>query len=84
MSRSLVIFAVVMGTALAAGPALADAKSDCKKGIAMIKAELKKKHPPDVIAALKKALSDAEGEVVENDWSECLDYVAAARKALGK
>ena len=64
--------------------AMADNKSDCQKGVAMIKAELKKKHPEPVLAALRKALSDAENEVMETDWSECLDYIKAARSALGK
>ena len=64
--------------------AMADNKSDCQKGVAMIKAELKKKHPEPVLAALRKALSDAETEVMEADWSECLDYIKAARSALGK
>ncbi len=66
------------------GPAFADSKADCTKGVAMIKAELAKKHPAAVREQLKKALDSAEGEVVENDWGECLDYVAAARKAISK
>ncbi len=66
------------------GPAFADNKSDCTKGVAMIKAELAKKHPAAMREQLKKALDSAEGEVVENDWGECLDYIAAARKAIGK
>ena len=78
----LIPFAAALAVVLAAGPALADAKADCTKGVAMIKAELKKKHPPAVIEKLKKALSDAETEVMENDWSECLEFIAAARKAL--
>ena len=66
-------------------PAFADRKADCTKGVAMIKAELaKKKHPEAVREQLKKALDSAEGEVIENDWGECLDYVAAARKAVRK
>ena len=49
---------------------MADNKSDCQKGIAMIKTELKKKHPAPVLLTLRKALSDAETEVIEEDWSE--------------
>ena len=30
---------------ISATPAMADNKSDCQQGVAMIKAELKKKHP---------------------------------------
>jgi uncharacterized protein YqgV (UPF0045/DUF77 family) len=69
---------------LSATAAMADNKSDCQKGIAMIKAELKKKHPEPVRATLRKALSDAETEVIEADWSECMDLIKAARAALGK
>jgi hypothetical protein len=46
----------------------------------MIKAELKKKHPPPVLVTLHKALSDAETEVIEEDWSECLDHIKTARR----
>ena len=64
--------------------AMADNKSDCQKGVAMIKAELKKKHPAPVLVTLRKALSDAETEVIEADWSECMDHIKTARAALGK
>lgn len=72
--------AVIMTTTAA----MADNKSDCQKGIAMIKTELKKKHPEPVLATLRKALSDAETEVIEADWSECMDLIKTARAALGK
>jgi hypothetical protein len=60
----LPVAAAVMTSATAA---MADNKSDCQKGIAMIKAELKKKHPAPVLLTLRKALSDAETEVIEED-----------------
>ena len=63
---------------------LADQKSDCMKGVAMIKTQLKRKHPQPVMDQLKKALDGAEMEVAENDWPECIDYVNAAKKALKK
>jgi len=83
MLRSILLIstAAVMMTTTAA---MADNKSDCQKGVSMIKAELKKKHPEPVLAALRKALSDAETEVMEADWSECMDYIKAARSALKK
>jgi uncharacterized protein YqgV (UPF0045/DUF77 family) len=80
-SRLLAATAAVMVSATAA---LADNKSDCQKGVAMIKAELKKKHPEPVLSTLRKALSDAETEVIEADWSECMDHIKTARAALGK
>ena len=83
MRRSLLIAATaaVMMYPIAA---MADNKSDCQKGVAMIKAELKKKHPEPVLVTLRKALSDAELEVAEKDWSECMNYIRTARAALGK
>ncbi|MDN4999682.1 histidine kinase [Bradyrhizobium sp. GCM10027634] len=75
----LVASAAVMFTATAA---LADSKSDCQKGLEMIKAELGKKHPAPVKATLRKALSGAENEVTEEDWPECMDYIKTARAAL--
>jgi hypothetical protein len=71
-------------TGVAVRPALADQKSDCMRGIAMVKTELRKKHPDDVRARLQQALTNAQNEVVENDWSECADYIAQARQALRK
>ncbi|MGY3237559.1 3-dehydroquinate dehydratase [Bradyrhizobium sp. USDA 4472] len=81
MLRSVLVFATaaVMITPTAV---LADNKSDCQKGLEMIKAELKKKHPAPVIATLRKALSGAETEVTEEDWPECMDYIKTARAAL--
>ena len=83
MLRSYLLsaMAVVMISATAAR---ADNQSDCQKGIAMLKAELKKKHPPPVLATPRKALSDAETEVIEADWSECMDLIKSARAALGR
>ena len=62
--------------------AMADNKSECEKGVAMIKSELGKKHSASVVAILKKALNDAEDEMIENDWSECLSKIKPARAAL--
>jgi hypothetical protein len=33
---------------------------------------------------LRTALSNAETEVMEEDWSECMDFIKTARAALGK
>ena len=43
-------------------------------------AEWMKQHPAERLAAL----SDAETEVIEEDWSECLDHIKTARAALSK
>jgi hypothetical protein len=60
---------LVAGLILATGPAFADNKADCVKGIAKLKAV---KNPT---AAQKKKLSDAEQEQMEADWSECMDVL---------
>jgi hypothetical protein len=72
--------AVLMSTATAR----ANDKSDCQKGVAMIKAELKKKHPERVLVTLRSALSDAELEEAEEDWSDCMKYVKTARAVVRK
>jgi hypothetical protein len=63
---------------------MADNKSDCQKGIAMIKAELKKEHAAPLLLTLRKALSDAETEAIEDGWSECMDHIKSARAARSK
>ena len=76
-----VLLPVAAAVMMSATAALADNKSDCQKGVAMIKAKLKKKHPAPVLVTLSKALSDAETEVMEEDWSECTDHIKTARAA---
>ena len=83
MLRSILLVATAVLT-LSATAATADNRSDCQKGVAMIKAELKKKHPAPVLVTLRKTLSDAQTEVIEEDWSECMDHIKTARAALGK
>jgi hypothetical protein len=83
MLRS-VLLAVMATVWMSTTAAMADDKSDCLKGVAMIKAELKKTHPEAVLEKLRKALSDTDLEVGEQDWSECMNYVKAARAALKK
>jgi hypothetical protein len=83
MLRS-VLLAVTPAVLMSATSAMADDKSDCQKGVAMIKAELEKKHPERVLVTLRKALSDAELEEAEGDWSDCMKYIKTARASLGK
>jgi 3-methyladenine DNA glycosylase AlkC len=83
MLRS-VLLAAMSAVLMSTTAAMADEKSDCRKGVAMIKAELKKKHPEPVLATLRSALSDAELEEVEGDWSDCMKYIKTARAALKK
>src|SRR5215471_21800300 len=62
--RRSVLIAVTAAVMMSPNAAMADNKSDCQKGVAMIKAELNKKHPEPVLVTLRKALSDAETEVI--------------------
>jgi len=83
MLRS-VLLAVTSAVLMNTTAAMADDKSDCQKGVAMIKAELKKKHPERVLVTLRNALNDAELEEAEEDWSDCMKYIKTARAALSK
>ena len=79
-------FVVVMIVALLFIPASAsaDSESDCQKGIATLKSELKKKHAKPVQDQLQKALKNAQKEDGEGDWDECVDAVKAGTRALGR
>jgi hypothetical protein len=79
-----VLLPVAASVMMSATAAFADNKSECQKGVAMIKAKLKKKHPAPALVTLPKALSDAETEVMEEDWSECIDHIKTARTARSK
>jgi hypothetical protein len=37
-----------------------------------------------VLVTLRKALGDTETEVMEEDWSECMDHIKTARAARSK
>lgn len=65
-------------------PAAADDASDCDAGIAMIASEVAKEHPKATADALKTALRVAKREKGEQEYDECLDAVADAKKALKK
>ncbi len=87
MARALVIAAIAVSAACTSAAfaqnTTGDAwKSECIQGVAMIKAELRKQHPPQVRDQLQKALDRANIEVTENDWSECRQFIAEARAAL--
>jgi hypothetical protein len=83
MLRAMMFLALLIVFA-GANSALADWKSDCLNGVALIKTELRKKHPQAVLDELQKALDRVQIEVMENDWVECREYIAAARKTLQK
>ncbi|MEJ1157914.1 hypothetical protein [Prosthecomicrobium sp. N25] len=73
-----------LALALSAGAAAADDRAECEKGIAFIKAEIGKNPAEPVMTKLKKALKDANRELGETEYDECMDAVKDAQKALGK
>ena len=74
MLRSLLLGATAAVT-MSTTAAMADNKSDCQNGVAMIEAELKKEHSEVVLEALRKVLSIAELKVEDQAWSECIKYI---------
>jgi len=62
MLRSLLLGATAAVT-MSTTAAMADNKSDCQNGVAMIEAELKKEHSEVVLEALRKVLSITELKV---------------------
>ncbi len=83
MTRSFTLGSA-LGLTLLALPALADDRADCTAGIAMIRSEIARQAPPATLAALQRALRDAERELKEAELDECLDAIEDARKALSR
>lgn len=69
---------------IAAAPALADDKTACAEGIAMIRDALAKAPPEAALPKLKKSLRAAEREQGEGEYDECLDAVGDAKRTLGR
>lgn len=69
---------------IAALPARADDRTECKSGIDMIQAEMAKKPPQATLAKLQTALRVAQREDKEGEFDECVDAIKDARKALGQ
>lgn len=69
--------------ALLAAPALADGHADCAAGIEAIKAALAKNPADEAKAKLEKLLGDAERELGEKEFDECLEAVEDAKEIAG-
>ena len=82
--RHAIPIAIIVVALFIPARAWADSESDCRKGIAMLKSEVKKKHPKPVRDQLQKALKDAQKEDDEGDWDECNDAVKSGTRALGR
>ncbi|MFO1089563.1 MAG: hypothetical protein U1E46_08270 [Hyphomicrobiales bacterium] len=81
--RTGLIATVAFGAALWAGQALADEASDCTTGIETIKAAIAKNPAADTLEKLKKYLADAERELGEKQYDECLEAVQDAQEIAG-
>lgn len=79
MMRALLLAALLLST-----PALADDKTACADGIAMIKDAIAKNPPEAALPKLKKALRVAEREQGEAEFDECRDAVGDAKRVLGR
>jgi hypothetical protein len=66
-----------------AAPASADEAADCAAGIETIKAALAKGPAEDAKAKLEKYLKDAEREMGEKEYDECLEAVEDAKEFAG-
>lgn len=81
MQKAILGIAVLLALA---SPALADDKTACVAGIAMIQGEIAKDPSEPVLAKLRKALRAAEREQKEGEFDECLDAVGDAKRAIAK
>ncbi len=58
-------------------------RADCEGGIRFITESLASETRADVRDKLAKALRDAERELGENEYEECMEAVEDAREAVG-
>lgn len=73
----------MLGMAFSPGLAQAQSRGDCEGGIAFIRDAQSRPQDVAVRADLDKALRDAQRELGEGEYDECLEAVEDARTALG-
>jgi hypothetical protein len=78
-----VVSCAVLGMAVSPGLAQAQSRSDCEAGIAFIRDAQARPQAPAMRADLDKALRDAQRELGESEYDECMEAVEDARTALG-
>lgn len=81
-SLRLTIIAIAAFAAMSA-PALADPAADCAAGIETIKAAIAANPAADKLEKLNKLLADAERELGEKEFDECLEAVEDAKEIAG-
>jgi hypothetical protein len=78
-SFRLTVIAIAASAAMSA-PALADPAADCAAGIETIKAAIAANPAADKLEKLNKLLADAERELGEKEFDECLEAVEDAKE----
>ncbi len=81
-SLRLTIIAIAASAAMSA-PALADPAADCAAGIETIKAAIAANPAADKLEKLNKLLADAERELGEKEFDECVEAVEDAKEIAG-
>jgi hypothetical protein len=81
-SLRLTVIAIAASAAMSA-PALADPAADCAAGIETIKAAIAANPAADKLEKLNKLLADAERELGEKEFDECLEAVEDAKEIAG-
>lgn len=76
------LIATVAALCMVPGMALADEAADCQAGIDMIKAEIAKGPDAEKLAQLEKFLKDAEREMGEKEYDECLEAAEDAKEVV--
>ena len=76
--------AALAAFALSPGLAFADDAQTCQSGIETIRAEIAKKPAEPLLKRLQKSLAEAEREMKEAEFDECVEAVEEAKAALAK
>ncbi|WP_207460809.1 hypothetical protein [Azospirillum sp. SYSU D00513] len=81
---SLALAVALPALALAPSPARADDAQSCQAGVEMIRAEIAKNPAEPLLKKLQKSLAEAEREMKEAEFDECVEAVEEAKEALKK
>jgi hypothetical protein len=73
----------VLAMVVSSGTAHAQSRADCEAGLASIRNAQSRPQHPAMRATLDRALRDAQRELGEGEYDECMEAVGDARAALG-
>jgi hypothetical protein len=77
-----IVSCAMLATAASTGLAYAQSRDDCEAGIALIRNAQSRSQDLTMRADLEKALRDAQRELGEGEYDECVEAVEAARATL--